>query len=643
MKKLTNIAGFKNTTDFVFDKINRYNNSKKTFDILYDFVFENKENILAEWSNGYKTHKITYGECDKQIRLLANSFKRAFSDLKEGNIVGIYMENSIDWIKTFWCVLMCGYNPLLLNAKLPKSVLENILTTANVSAVVTDGEVFNCTKNIFSCDLLKEQNTNYFNPTVWGSEIYFMTSGTTGNAKLCAYNPENIFYQICDSGNTIKTCPIIQNHYQGQLKLLMLLPFYHIFGFVAIFMWFTFMSRTIVFLKDLRPQTLLGTVKRHKVTHVFAVPLVWNAIYKEAVKKIKARGDKTYQKALKGLKIANNYGKLGVLFSKIAFKEVRENIFGDSIQFCITGGGQIKREVLEFFNGIGYPLANGYGMTEVGVTGVETTMSNKQRNYGSIGSAFPHVKYKINENGELLIKTKAMAFKILSGDKTFVTDYNEFFNTKDLAEIKNGKCYIHGRVDDLIIAETGENINPNLVEEKLLSPLSSGLCLFADKFNQPILIVSAEKTISDKDFNTLRKETTALIEQNNLSSQIKKVLYVYGSLIEDGDFKISRKKIAQKYNDGHFTFINANKAQNILQETLSEQEAQVIEIFAKILNLNKAQIKKNQNFFTDLGGSSLEYFTLLDEISITFNKTILQKEGEPLLTTEDFCKYLSEN
>lgn len=642
MKKLTNIAGFKTTTDFVFDKIHRYENSEKTFSVLYDFVFENKDNVLAEWSNGYKINKITYGECDNEIHLLANSFESALSFLQKGSIVGIYMGNSVDWIKTFWCVLMCGYNPLLLNAKLPKSVLENIFVCHGVKAVISDGETFNGVNMLNAFELLKQKG-EYYQPKTWGSEIYFMTSGTTGNAKLCAYNPENIFYQICDSGNTIKICPPIQKHYRGELKLLMLLPFYHIFGFVAIFMWFTFMGRTLVFLKDLRPQTLLSTVKRHKVTHVFAVPLVWNSIYKEAMNKIKARGEKTYRKALKGLKIANGLGKFGDLFSKMAFKEVRENIFGDSISFCISGGGAIKTEVLEFFNGIGYHLSNGYGMTEIGVSGVETCMSKKERNLGSIGAPFAHAEYKINDKGELTVKTKAMAFKILVGDKTLTTDYDEFFNTKDLAKIENGKYFLCGRVDDLIIAETGENINPDLVECKLLSSLASDVCLIQDGQGTPTLIVSVEKAISKSDFKKLCQETTALIEQNNLSAQIKKVLYVSDSLMEDGDFKVSRKKIAKKYNEKAFKFLDLSTTEEVSTEKLNEREEKIIAIFAKVLDIPKEKIKKTQNFFTDLGGSSLEYFALIDEISLEFNKTITQKEGEPLLTTEDFCKYLNEN
>ena len=44
-------------------------------------------------------------------------------------------------------------------------------------------------------------------------------------------------------------------------------------------------------LKNLSGETILNTVKKHKVTHIFAVPMVWDAVYKAAIAKIKDKGD----------------------------------------------------------------------------------------------------------------------------------------------------------------------------------------------------------------------------------------------------------------------------------------------------------------------------------------------------------------
>ena len=118
------------------------------------------------------------------------------------------------------------------------------------------------------------------------------------------------------------------------------------------------------------------------------------------------RGEKTFEKFEKGMRVSRAIGNLpviGKLFSKTAFKELRENIFGESVQFMISGGSAISENVLEFFNAIGYHLANGYGMTEIGITSVELSKNKKLLNSGWVGRPFSGVEYKI-EDGQLFVR-----------------------------------------------------------------------------------------------------------------------------------------------------------------------------------------------------------------------------------------------
>ena len=200
----------------------------------------------------------------------------------------------------------------------------------------------------------------------FGEEILLMSSGTTSMPKICVYTAEEFYNQIRGSYGIIRRCAQMKKHYEGSLKQLTFLPFYHIFGLTAVYVWFAFFSRTFVRLNDMMPQTIVNTIKRHKVTHIFAVPLFWEKVRDQALSTIKNRGEETYKKFTRGLSIAEKIGDiplLGDLFIKIAFREVRENLFGDSICFLISGGSSVSPEVLKFFNYIGYHLANGYGMT----------------------------------------------------------------------------------------------------------------------------------------------------------------------------------------------------------------------------------------------------------------------------------------
>ncbi len=630
--KLNNVANFTNLKDYIQDKIEKFKNKEKNFENLFYFMFCEKNNVFAETTNGYKINKLTYGQCEEQIKVLADALSKQLT-LEKGSFVGLAMENSIEWIQTFWALLMLGYNPVFFNLRLPQEVLEKVIVDYKIKAVITDKNTYSV-KSILLADLDMQSASEYTNE-VWGDEVVFMSSGTTGGVKLCAYTAENFYYQICDSFTIVQKCPQIGEHFNGELKNLVLLPLYHVFGFIAVYLWFTFFSRTLVFLKDLKPQTLLNTIKKHKVTHIFAVPLVWEKVYQEAVKKVKARGEKTYNKFLKGLKLSNG-SKLGRALTKKAFKEIRDNLFGDSIKFLISGGSGISKQAIEFFNGIGYHMANGYGMTEVGITSVEISMSHKVRNFASIGYPFSQTEYSLNEKGELLVKGKTRASRIYSDKGNLITDFSTWFNTKDLADKIGERYYLKGRVDDLIICDNGENLNPEILEKNFLIKGVNSVCMFMA--NEPTLIVSIEPSFSADKIKEIYENILQILKENQLSDEIKKVVLTLESLMGANDFKVSRKKVAKRYIEGFFAEIDVKNAEKEVEKILSSLEQKVAKCFAEVLQKQEDEIGLNADFFTELGGSSLDYFALLEEIKQEFGVEINQEEQ--LSCVADFCKII---
>ena len=210
---------------------------------------------------------------------------------------------------------------------------------------------------------------------------------------------------------------MVKRHYESRMKLLAFLPFYHVFGLIAVYIWFAFFSRTFVHLPDMAPDTIIGTIKRHKVTHIFAVPLFWEKVRSEALKTIKGMGDDTFTKFEHAMGIASSLpGPASRLFSRMAFREVREKLFGESIVFMIAGGSAISPDVLGFFNGIGYRLANGYGMTEVGITSLELSADRKYLDAGYVGAPMAHAEYMIDGNGELLVRGEVISKYIRKAD-----------------------------------------------------------------------------------------------------------------------------------------------------------------------------------------------------------------------------------
>ena len=636
---LNNIGGFNNILDYVKDKVKRYEKEDKNFKTFFSYMFSEEKNVFAEYSSGYKTKKITYGECKEKILKLTKSLKKSLITLEEGSLVGLDMKNSVDWVCFFWAILGCGFRPLLINSRLPKETIINAVKEAGVKAIISEYNDYpvNTLKSnaILARDDGDEQALGTF-----GDRVYFMSSGTMGSVKLCAYTAENFFYQVCDSVKILERCPQMGNHYDGQLKQLALLPFYHVFGFIAVYTWFAFFARTFVFIKDLNPKTILGKIKEHKITHIFAVPLVWETIRKKAIKKIREQGEKTFNKFNRALISAEKGGIIANLIVKHAFKKVRDQLFGESVQFIITGGSSIDRETARFFNNIGYYFANGYGMTEIGITSVETRNTRKDRNLGSVGNPFSMTEYSLSSDGHLLVKGKTRAHAIVSEKVVINTDYNEWFDTGDLAEFKDGGYYIVGRADDLIVCENGENVNPEMVEKYFNKVGAERVCLIKLD-GVPTLVASVRNCYTAKDVKDIYQKLNEVLSQNNLSGEIKKIVIVDDDLMDKNDFKISRKKIALNLKDGKYNILDPFDEEGVEVKILSELENKVIDIFSETLSKDKSSINADTDFFADLGASSLDYFVLLDKLSQEFDLDVNTESLGATVTVKSVCRFIS--
>jgi long-chain acyl-CoA synthetase len=392
----------------------------------------------------------------------------------------------------------------------------------------------------------------------------------------------------------------------------------------------------------MNPATLLSTIKKHKVTHIFAVPLVWDKIRKQAVRSIKSKGDKTYLKFKRVLKLPVSFGPVGSIVAAKAAGEVREALFGDSVKFLISGGSHIKPKTLEFFNGIGYHLANGYGMTEIGITSVETAERTKQLNKGSIGAPFSMVEYKISDTGELMVRTKAMASRIIQGSSIRAVDFDEWFNTRDLARVEDGKYYVQGRVDDLIVCKSGENINPVLAEAKIKVDGCDAVCIFSDENKSPVLIASAPECFSGERVSELVAALTEAIGNAGLANEIKTLALTTDSLIEGSEFKISRKRVAARYARGEYRIINRDDSKDHITRILSDLESEVRACFATALEKQVEDISPDASFFLDLGGSSLDYFMLLNLLKSKYGIALPSTDEEKLYTVRDFCDFITK-
>ncbi len=638
--KLTNIAGFHTIDEYVAYKTSKLREDSPCFERLFELMFSERENTLWETNNGYRILKTTYGEAYDAILKKATTLKDLLGDVPQGRMVGLYMQNSLEWIENFWAILKCGYSPLLLNTRMDVSLLNDLLTRYEVEAVISDGVELSA-RTILSDRIVEGKDP--IAPGKCGEYIFVMSSGTTHSIKICAYDAAAIYNQIMNAEGIVRTSKLIKKHYNGELKLLTFLPFYHIFGLTALYMWFAFYARTFVYLKDVSSSTILNTIRRHNVTHIFAVPLFWNKVYTEAVKRIKERGEKTYRKFLKGLKLSNALSGIPCLaraFRKRFLKEIRDNLFGESICFMITGGGVVSSDVLGFFNGIGYHLSNGYGMSEIGITSVELSEDNRILNSCSVGQPMGSVEYRINENGELMIRGSSLCrFYYDEKGKTDVGD--AWFNSRDLAGERNGRYYLLGRTDDLVVSSSGENLNPNLFEERLIDAHVKKACLIEAKQNglvTPVLLLEVNKHLTSDTLRGVLDRVKGKLQDLGLITEIRRIVPVGESLIRDNEFKLNRKRLARDFAEGTLAVLDPSVERG--PEDLDAFEQKVADCFCRVLG---KEIGRDDDFFVDAGGTSMDYFTMVSYVQAEFDVIIPLSNDKKMTTVSSFCSYLKDN
>ena len=235
-------------------------------------------------------------------------------------------------------------------------------------------------------------------------------------------------------------------------------------------------------------------MKSVQPTVFVAPPRFWERIHstiKTEVRKRPAFAQKIFFASL-GLGIAAaRYSRLGKpvpfhirvpyrLAEKLVFQKIRDR-FGGKLRVAISGGAPLGAELAEFYEAVGLPLVEGYGLTEGGVAVFNPIGRAKP---GSIGKPLPGVRLLIAADGELLIGSPAL-FSHYHGDPetTAAVLRDGFLHTGDVGHIdEDGYVYITGRKKELIVFSNGKKIFPSRIEGLFkLEPLVSQVVLVGDR------------------------------------------------------------------------------------------------------------------------------------------------------------------
>ena len=280
------------------------------------------------------------------------------------------------------------------------------------------------------------------------------TSGSTGD-------PKGVMLTYGNFSSMIDYC---QRHVEANEKynMVSMLPMAHMYGLVIEFIYPLCNGTAVYWLgKAPTPATLIAAFKQVKPYLLVTVPLVMEKIFKSKIKPVL---DKPTIKVLTKIPGINT-----IIFNKI--RKGLTDAFGGNIQEFIMGGAPVNPDIEKWFRKIKLPYLVGYGMTEA--TPLLAYEHYSKYVPGSCGKAVDTATVRIDspdpENipGEIQAKGSNICIGYYKNPEATANAFTEdgFLKTGDLGVMdKEGNIFIRGRIKNMILGPSGQNIYPEEIE-----------------------------------------------------------------------------------------------------------------------------------------------------------------------------------
>ena len=298
------------------------------------------------------------------------------------------------------------------------------------------------------------------------------TSGSTGNPKGAELTHKN-FVSITISASQALHEVVLDDH----PRLLLFLPLAHCFARFIQYASIASDDGVVGYLPDTK--TLLPDLRSFEPTYLLGVPRVFEKVYNAASHKAGAgwKG-RLFVKAAEAARVWSRKEQAGEqhTFAEIAERAKYETLvyrtvrgaLGPKIKYVACGGAPLSLDLAHFYNGIGLPMIQGYGMTETAAPFAATRVTDNV--IGTVGQPAPGSSIRISDEGELQVKGPNVfrGYHNLPEKTAEAFTADGWLRTGDLAEIDDeGHIVITGRIKDIIITAGGKNISPIPLEEEI--------------------------------------------------------------------------------------------------------------------------------------------------------------------------------
>ena len=375
------------------------------------------------------------------------------------------------------------------------------------------------------------------------------TSGTTGNPKGIMLTHLNYWANSLDA---VKTCPIPE-----RARSLIILPLDHSFAH-TVGIYISLRLGLSMYFVDARGggmatfRNIPSNLTEVKPYFLLTVPALSGNFMKKIQAGVAAKGSfingiftrginagiKIYRDGFRKapLTVRLRYGFSYFLAKKLVFPKVRE-IFGGELAFCVGGGALLEISQQEFFNAIGCPIYQGYGLTEA--TPIISTNTPPRHKFGTSGVTMPSIDCRIMKDdteeagqgvpGELVIRGENVMkgyYKNQDASKEVLRD--GWLWTGDLGYFdKDDFLVITGRAKALLIGADGEKYSPEIIEEAVINncPLVNQIMAYNEQQKYTTALITLDegavkKEIRSKGINTA-EEALNMLEESVFSFRKK--------------------------------------------------------------------------------------------------------------------------
>lgn len=446
---------------------------------------------------GEDARELTYGELAAAVKAATARLRAA--GVSAGDRVVLSGQNQSDWPIAFFAVTCAGAIAVPVDPGLTPEQLAVVVDKARPRVAIFDKAARSRFASLSSLDVkdmallaargsavehAAEAQFAFHEPAPDDVASILFTSGTTGEPKGVMLTHRNFCSLVAALGS------IFDMH--GDDRALSLMPLHHTLEFSCGLLMPIVAGAHVFYVDELAPERVLYALKKGRITGMVGVPALWQALERKVRATVKEKGgvvEQAFETAMRmQLTLAQ---ETGLDVGKRIFKPLHDAL-GGHLKILISGGAALPRDTHALFQGIGMPLAEGYGLTETAPVLTVATAGVDDPG-GTVGRPIPGVQIRIDSPdafgaGEILAKGPNVMKGYFENDaatRAVFTD-DGWLRTGDLGKIDDsGRLVIVGRAKDVVVTSAGENIYlddietligtiPDVVEYTLLGIPAAG-------------------------------------------------------------------------------------------------------------------------------------------------------------------------